>query len=224
MPANKNVCDCPKPPGGRAVCEPHQLAICRVVNGVTEMECVDPPTGLDSLGAKGRLRLQNWALSRIRGVRRAPLRSMNAGDRQLLAAGVFIGRDGAELVRFRLPKVLREERQRATSISLSSVLSKVELEARRVSREEVRQLATLGAASRLHEVKQELQRLTQMLEQTTSGKQTLGTTAASTGAIAKLPSRRHTTLTEAQRRMITDRMKTYWSQRRREKAPDAKKR
>jgi hypothetical protein len=56
---NRNICQCPNPPGGVVTCAPHQLAICRVVNGEVKSECVDPPRGL--AGA----RLYAWVLEKV---------------------------------------------------------------------------------------------------------------------------------------------------------------
>lgn len=61
----RNVCDCHNPPGGSVVCEPHQMALCIVINGVARRECLDPPPTADAAG------LVNWALSHITGRRLA---------------------------------------------------------------------------------------------------------------------------------------------------------
>jgi hypothetical protein len=39
----KNICECPKPPGGRVYCDEGQIAFCRVFNGDTESGCFSPP-------------------------------------------------------------------------------------------------------------------------------------------------------------------------------------
>lgn len=44
---SKNICQCPNPPGGQVVCEAHQIAICRVKNGVIESQCMTPSNRLD---------------------------------------------------------------------------------------------------------------------------------------------------------------------------------
>jgi hypothetical protein len=40
-----NDCRCPDPPGGRALCDDDQLAICRVMKGGVETFCISPPSG-----------------------------------------------------------------------------------------------------------------------------------------------------------------------------------
>jgi len=62
----KNVCECPDPPGGSVHCEPHQMAICGVINGVERRECLDPPPGLGNARGDAKL-LVNWAWSQISG-------------------------------------------------------------------------------------------------------------------------------------------------------------
>ena len=51
MAAGKNVCECPLPPGGQAVCDENHLAICRVINGKAHTECVDLSQYGDNLSA-----------------------------------------------------------------------------------------------------------------------------------------------------------------------------
>jgi hypothetical protein len=46
MPVNSNTCKCPKPPGGQVICEPNQVAICRIKNGELETLCITPPGGV----------------------------------------------------------------------------------------------------------------------------------------------------------------------------------
>ncbi len=48
MAANKNICKCPRPPGGTATCEQNQLAICRIVDGQPVAECINPPPFVES--------------------------------------------------------------------------------------------------------------------------------------------------------------------------------
>jgi hypothetical protein len=76
---NKNTCQCPNPPGGVAICEPHQLAICRVQGGVATTECLDPPEDYTGLA------LQNWALEQITGIGRATSQPLSQTDLQILA-------------------------------------------------------------------------------------------------------------------------------------------
>jgi hypothetical protein len=60
---SKNVCDCPQPPGFRAICESDQLAICRIKNGKPQTECQDPPSPLGrNISAQAYL---EWAFEKI---------------------------------------------------------------------------------------------------------------------------------------------------------------
>jgi hypothetical protein len=40
---SKNECDCPEPPGGVHRCPADQLAICKIVDGRIETDCLGPP-------------------------------------------------------------------------------------------------------------------------------------------------------------------------------------
>src|SRR6185369_3144044 len=80
----KNSCDCPKPPGGRAVCEPHQMAICRVKDGFAVAECLDPPEQRGRFSSEQDNDLANWALSKITGENR---RIDSPSDIRLLLSG-----------------------------------------------------------------------------------------------------------------------------------------
>lgn len=119
-----NSCDCPLPPGGRAVCEARQMAICRVLNGQAETQCVDPPMYLALVMAvceKTKLELPfhalrirgNWALQHITAVRRRRFQRFSEDDRTTLQSGFFRDSETGELVTFRLPslRVLRPKSQ-----------------------------------------------------------------------------------------------------------------
>jgi hypothetical protein len=82
--------------GTHAVCEPDQMAICRVLNGIAQGECVSPPSSANSRA------LANWALSKITG-RWHPI-SANVPDIELtiLEKGKF-KRAGGTIVTFALP-------------------------------------------------------------------------------------------------------------------------
>lgn len=106
MPANKNTCQCPTPPGGSAVCEADQLAICRVKDGNLETYCLDPPitVGVAALlGSKGVERYMNWALEKITGVTRSLSADISADDRNILAAGSYYDSKTGSITRFRIP-------------------------------------------------------------------------------------------------------------------------
>jgi len=101
-----NICDCPNPPGGQAVCEPNQLAICRVKNGVAQMQCLNPPVISAPVGSPGwQLAMQNWVLSAVTGEHREPGRSLGPAELQLLIDGHRETR--REIVTFSLPDDLR---------------------------------------------------------------------------------------------------------------------
>lgn len=97
MAANKNICDCPDPPGGRAVCESHQLAICRVKDGVAQTECIDPPSDVTGLA------LENWALSVITGVSRQRFAQLSRTDQDILRSGTYYDPRTRTTVSFKLP-------------------------------------------------------------------------------------------------------------------------
>lgn len=93
----KNICDCHNPPGGRAVCEPHQMAFCVVINGVARRECLDPPRAESAT-------LARWALSHVLGYRYTG--TIDSYDLQVLTHGVFERADGA-IVTFTLPEFVK---------------------------------------------------------------------------------------------------------------------
>ena len=95
--AVKNICDCDNPPGGRVVCEPHQMAVCGFINGVEVRECFDPPSG----GPASLI--VNWALGKILGAQRAPNDPISATDIPMLTQEKYISLNG-ELVKFKLPQ------------------------------------------------------------------------------------------------------------------------
>jgi hypothetical protein len=96
-----NSCDCPNPPGGRAVCAPHQVAICIVLDGVARQECHNPPSSTDAT------LLVNWALTKVIGTARLPDEGINASDLQTLLAGNFERRTG-ERVTYAFPATVTE--------------------------------------------------------------------------------------------------------------------
>jgi hypothetical protein len=100
----RNVCDCPSPPGGRAVCEIDQLAICRVVNGAAETQCIDPP---DELTGNS---LRNWLLERITGRSRAHNAPITGEDAFILSSGHYFDRRRVMEVTFALPHTRGEGR------------------------------------------------------------------------------------------------------------------
>ncbi len=127
---SKNVCKCPEPPGGEAVCEPHQLAICRIVDGRVHTQCVNPPASLDggifieappvaSFDATKPSHLR-WALQVIRGEEHGDDQHavliekmfgekllLSREERRILAQGEWNDPASGETVTFRLPQVAK---------------------------------------------------------------------------------------------------------------------
>lgn len=105
----KNICECHNPPGGTVKCEPHQLAICIVNNGVANKECKDPPLGMGSLSSLSRTatkRYLNWALTHITGQERELSDPISSADRIILARGSYNNEATGERVTFSLPSEL----------------------------------------------------------------------------------------------------------------------
>ncbi len=93
----KNSCDCRNPPGGRIVCEPHQLAICGVINGVIRRECLDPPIDV------GTTALANWILNQVSDNHRNANSNFTASDLQTLRSEIYTSSSG-EVLKFSVPE------------------------------------------------------------------------------------------------------------------------
>jgi len=94
----KNVCNCPKPPGGTVTCEPYQMAICIVLDGEARHECQDPPL------AVSHAELVDWALQQVtEGI--VSFQTQEA-ELLMLAIGRLERPDGAH-VTFALPESVR---------------------------------------------------------------------------------------------------------------------
>jgi hypothetical protein len=103
---SKNICQCPKPPGGQAICASHQLAICRVKDGEIQTECINPPAGLSVDTPEDRARLANWLLDKITASHRPEL--FNISDvEEILRRGVFYNSETGETVTFSVPTTFR---------------------------------------------------------------------------------------------------------------------
>ncbi|CAH1044900.1 hypothetical protein HPTD01_3378 [Halomonas sp. TD01] len=98
----KNICDCDNPPGGQITCEPHQMAVCGVIDGVVRRECVDPPSGPNT-----PTELANWALTQIVGRWRLGDQTVSTVDLYTLEAGAYRAPNG-DSVNFVLPTHLQE--------------------------------------------------------------------------------------------------------------------
>jgi hypothetical protein len=92
----KNICECNNPPGGRAVCEPHQMAVCGIINGVVRRECLDPPSG----GTPAML--VNWALDQISGRSPGANAQITGRDLETLVRGTHSAPNG-DIVNFVAP-------------------------------------------------------------------------------------------------------------------------
>lgn len=105
MPANKNICDCPNPPGGQAVCEPHQLAICRVKDGIVQTECINPPDELAGMPPDS-LKVLNWAFEIITGGVFADPHSERPlpGNLRILERQRFEDESTGQVTSFRMPQ------------------------------------------------------------------------------------------------------------------------
>ena len=96
MPVN-NICECEDPPGGRVVCEPHQMAICGVVNGAIRQECLDPPK------VSSPTALVNWALEALTGIIIPSSTPITYDQIRILFQGSYENSD-EETVKFILPE------------------------------------------------------------------------------------------------------------------------
>ncbi len=91
----KNICQCELPPGGQTICEPHQLAVCSVSNGVANKQCIDPPV------TDSALALCNWAISVVTGINRMPNDAISFDGIQILESGHCV--IGDQSITFSLP-------------------------------------------------------------------------------------------------------------------------
>ncbi len=99
----RNVCECDNPPGGTVACEPHQMAICIVKDGVARGECLDPP----DTGDDGETSLANWALAQVSGDYRSAETRIPLSALAVLFEGKF-DRATGEVVTFSIPESVSE--------------------------------------------------------------------------------------------------------------------
>jgi hypothetical protein len=119
----KNICQCDNPPGGDVLCEPDQLAICIVNNGVAKRECMDAPDDLGDLVNLTRqqtIRYLNWALSHITGQIRLLSSPISSQDRAILSQGRYDNAVTGDVVTFSLPEALNLHSPGTASSSGSS--------------------------------------------------------------------------------------------------------
>lgn len=110
MTSSKSVCDCPNPPGGQAVCEGHQIAICRIKDGKLRTECINPPQEVVAHAIESHdLRvLREWALSEVLGADRDQFEEpvlIAKGDRTLR----FTHRRSGEQVNISMPALVTQD-------------------------------------------------------------------------------------------------------------------
>ena len=98
--SNINTCKCPNPPGGIVKCESHQLAICRLRDGMIEAECITLPKNLSTIAMK------NWTLCQITGAKRSLNERITLNEQRILDQGEYLNLATGENIKFRLPTQL----------------------------------------------------------------------------------------------------------------------
>lgn len=105
----KNVCPCPNPPGGQATCEEDQLAICRVVNGTPQFECITIPPEIRSLAEQSGGAHPDYLYFVLDQVTQGNAKSLGAPDVQdILKKGEYANLVTGDRARFRLPQISDE--------------------------------------------------------------------------------------------------------------------
>jgi hypothetical protein len=89
-------CNCPNPPGGVVNCPDDHTAVCRVVNGQAESECIPPELDLDEETQAVRL------VEIVTGIKSATGR-LTPIDLAILSSGSYVSPDGKMTVTFKLP-------------------------------------------------------------------------------------------------------------------------
>lgn len=90
-----NSCLCPKPPGGRVDCPDDCVAVCRVINGVAESECIPPDKTLNE---------EAQAIRLLSIITRQSITELGGPEQALLDSGEYRSPDGLTRVTFRLPQ------------------------------------------------------------------------------------------------------------------------
>lgn len=116
--SQKNICECPNPPGGTVRCEPHQLAICKVENGRAVTNCISPPERSQQVWYRSTgprddkifetLRLLNWAYTAITGIRRGDVLPLEPWILEILKDGKYVNPKTGAITKFSLPLDLRD--------------------------------------------------------------------------------------------------------------------
>lgn len=104
MRTGNNICDCPDPPGGIVICEPDQLAICRIKSGHLRSECKGPPQLLRP--GLNRAVYFNWALAEITEEERRVHALIDDREWKILREGVYSDSRHNLFIVFRFPRVL----------------------------------------------------------------------------------------------------------------------
>ena len=99
---------------GGVVCEPNQMAVCTVLNGIAHNECLNLKS---SVSGKA---LVNWALGRIIGTSHSATAAVFNAELKMLEAGTC-KRAGGAIVTFTLPDSLRAAVVKLRSESTSPV-------------------------------------------------------------------------------------------------------
>jgi hypothetical protein len=94
----KNICKCPNPPGSTFTCEPHQVGICFVLDGVARPGCHDQPL------SGSHADLVDWAVGLITEGRVAF--QTREAELLMLSQGHFERPDGT-LITFALPESIK---------------------------------------------------------------------------------------------------------------------
>lgn len=89
-----NICECPKPPGGKASCPDDHVAICRVINGLAETACIPPDKTLSK---------EDQAIEFLRVITGQFITNLGLAEQAILDAGEYVNPDGSMRVVFNLP-------------------------------------------------------------------------------------------------------------------------
>ncbi|MGY4172660.1 hypothetical protein [Bradyrhizobium sp. USDA 4529] len=90
-----NICECPKPPGGKATCPDDHVAICRVIKGVAETACIPPDKTLSK---------EDQAIEFLRIITGQLFTTLGHAEQSILDAGEYVSPDGSMRVLFSLPE------------------------------------------------------------------------------------------------------------------------
>lgn len=89
-----NSCACPNPPGGKVDCPDDHVAVCRVVNGVAQAECIPPDTTLSE---------EAQALRFLGIITGQSFTTLGSTELAILRSGEYKSPDGSMYVLFKIP-------------------------------------------------------------------------------------------------------------------------